>query len=64
MVYDDNTKKGSRGLHGWLRSRIERYLRPVCYQNYPDHLLPLVLQNANPLGIARLVNGEMSKAAL
>ncbi|HDI2992697.1 TPA: hypothetical protein PL257_003638, partial [Acinetobacter baumannii] len=43
---------------------IERYLRPVCYQNYPDHLLPLALQNANPLGIARLVNGEMSKAAL
>ncbi|KLT84624.1 aldehyde dehydrogenase (NAD) family protein [Acinetobacter baumannii MRSN 4106] len=42
---------------------IERYLRPVCYQNYPDHLLPLALQNANPLGIARLVNGEMSKAA-
>ena len=43
---------------------IERYLRPVCYQNYPDHLLPLALQNANTLGIARLVNGEMSKAAL
>ena len=42
---------------------IERYLRPVCYQNYPDHLLPLALQNTNPLGIARLVNGEMSKAA-
>lgn len=43
---------------------IERYLRPVCYQNYPDHLLPLALQNTNPLGIARLVNGEMSKAFL
>ena len=43
---------------------IDRYLRPVCYQNYPDHLLPLALQNANPLGIERLVNGEMSKTAL
>jgi len=26
--------------------------------------VPLALQNANPLGIARIVNGEMSKAAL
>ena len=43
---------------------IERYLRPVCYQNYPDHLLPLALQNANPLGIHRLINGELSKAAI
>ena len=43
---------------------IDRYLRPVCYQNYPDHLLPLALQNTNPLGIERLVNGEMSKTAL
>ena len=43
---------------------IERYLRPVCYQNYPDHLLPPALQNANPLGILRLVNGAMTAAAL
>lgn len=40
---------------------IDRYLRPVCYQNYPDHLLPLALQNANPLGINRLINGQLSK---
>ncbi len=43
---------------------IERYLRPVCYQNYPDELLPPALQNANPLGIYRLVNGELTQAAL
>lgn len=43
---------------------IDRYLRPVCFQNYPDHLLPLALQNANPLGITRLINGELSQAAL
>jgi 2,5-dioxopentanoate dehydrogenase len=43
---------------------IERYLRPVCYQNYPDDLLPPALQNANPLDIYRLINGELSKAAL
>ncbi|WP_097302427.1 aldehyde dehydrogenase (NADP(+)) [Pseudomonas chlororaphis] len=43
---------------------IERFLRPVCFQNYSDALLPEALQNANPLGIRRLVDGEMSEAAL
>ncbi|MBF4210638.1 aldehyde dehydrogenase (NADP(+)) [Pseudomonas donghuensis] len=43
---------------------IERFLRPVCYQNCPDALLPPALQNANPLGIARLVDGRSSRAAL
>jgi len=37
---------------------IERFLRPVCYQNCPDKLLPPALQNDNPLGIMRLVNGK------
>jgi NADP-dependent aldehyde dehydrogenase len=39
---------------------IDRFLRPVCYQNQPDSLLPAALQNANPLGLKRLVNGEWS----
>ena len=43
---------------------IDRFLRPVCFQNYPDALLPEALQNANPLGIRRLVDGEVSQAAL
>jgi len=43
---------------------IDRFLRPVCYQNYPDSLLPAALQNANPLGVKRLVNGEWSANAL
>ncbi|TDF82297.1 aldehyde dehydrogenase (NADP(+)) [Pseudomonas sp. H9] len=43
---------------------IERFLRPVCYQNCPDALLPEALQNANPLGIARLVDGLSSRDAL
>ncbi|UVM58137.1 aldehyde dehydrogenase (NADP(+)) [Pseudomonas sp. B21-012] len=43
---------------------IERFLRPVCYQNCPDALLPPALQNANPLGIARLVDGQSSRTAL
>ncbi|AAY90811.1 aldehyde dehydrogenase (NADP(+)) [Pseudomonas protegens] len=43
---------------------IARFLRPVCFQNYPDALLPEALRNANPLGIRRLVDGEMSNATL
>ncbi len=38
---------------------IDRFLRPVCFQNYPDALLPEALQNANPLKIRRLVDGEV-----
>ncbi|MFS0713165.1 aldehyde dehydrogenase (NADP(+)) [Microbacterium sp. 2P01SA-2] len=36
---------------------ITRFLRPVAYQNVPDALLPAALQEANPLGIPRRVNG-------
>ncbi|GAB7531413.1 aldehyde dehydrogenase (NADP(+)) [Pseudomonas sp. 3A(2025)] len=43
---------------------IDRFLRPVCYQNVPDALLPAALQNANPLGIRRLIDGIPSTAAL
>jgi len=43
---------------------IERFLRPICYQNYPDALLPAALQNANPLGLLRLVDGEQTKAVV
>lgn len=40
---------------------IDRFLRPVCYQNYPDAFLPDALKNANPLGIMRLVNGTSTR---
>ncbi|WP_106477621.1 aldehyde dehydrogenase (NADP(+)) [Phytohalomonas tamaricis] len=43
---------------------IERYLRPVCYQNYPDAFLPEPLKNANPFGLMRLIDGENSRDAL
>jgi alpha-ketoglutaric semialdehyde dehydrogenase len=36
---------------------IFRFVRPVAYQSFPDHLLPEALQNANPLNILRLVDG-------
>jgi 2,5-dioxopentanoate dehydrogenase len=41
-----------------------RFARPVCYQGLPDELLPPALQNANPEGILRLVNGSHSREAI
>ena len=38
---------------------IERFLRPVCYQNLPDALLPAAIKADNPLGVSRLVEGEI-----
>jgi len=37
---------------------IDRFTRPVCYQGFPDALLPAELREANPLGIRRLIDGE------
>jgi alpha-ketoglutaric semialdehyde dehydrogenase len=34
-----------------------RFLRPVCYQDIPDALLPPPLREANPWGIPRRVDG-------
>jgi acyl-CoA reductase-like NAD-dependent aldehyde dehydrogenase len=39
---------------------VRRFQRPVTYQNVPGHALPPALQDANPLGIPRRVNGTMS----
>ncbi|SHG63892.1 NADP-dependent aldehyde dehydrogenase [Massilia sp. CF038] len=43
-------------------SAIDRFLRPVCYQNLPAVLLPADLQDANPLGLARLKDGVLITA--
>ena len=40
---------------------IDRFARPVCYQGLADSLLPPALQNANPLGLLRLVNGTPTR---
>jgi NADP-dependent aldehyde dehydrogenase len=41
---------------------IERFLRPVCYQNLSDALLPTPLQNANPWGLTRRIDGVVTPA--
>ncbi|MGH7951761.1 MAG: aldehyde dehydrogenase (NADP(+)) [Limisphaerales bacterium] len=40
---------------------MERFLRPVSYQNFPDAALPDELKEANLLGIWRLVDGKWQK---
>jgi NADP-dependent aldehyde dehydrogenase len=40
---------------------IKRFVRPVCYQNWPDELLPDELKNGNPLKIGRTINNEWKK---
>lgn len=41
-----------------------RFVRPRCYQNFPQTALPAALQDANPLGISRLVNGTLTRDAI
>ena len=36
---------------------ISRFLRPVAYQNLPQHLLPPELQDENPLGLPQMIDG-------
>lgn len=40
---------------------IYRFTRPVCYQDFPEALLPAALKTKNPLGIWRKVNGELKR---
>jgi 2,5-dioxopentanoate dehydrogenase len=37
---------------------IYRFARPVCYQDFPEAMLPPELQNANPRKLWRTVNGR------
>ena len=37
---------------------IYRFARPVCFQGFPQALLPEELKDGNPLGIRRLVDGK------
>jgi NADP-dependent aldehyde dehydrogenase len=41
---------------------IERFLRPVCYQDIPAALLPPALADSNPLHLTRLLDGKLTLA--
>lgn len=38
---------------------IERFQRPVCYQNLPAALLPQALTDDNPWGLTRRIDGDL-----
>jgi len=41
---------------------INRFLRPVAYQNLPQELLPEPLQDTNPWHLNRRINGDVVPA--
>ena len=43
---------------------IYRFVRPVCYQDFPQAALPEELKDGNPLGIIRLVDGQFTRDAV
>ncbi len=43
---------------------IKRFVRPVCFQNWSNELLPPELRNENPLGLWRTVNNELTRDAI
>lgn len=43
---------------------IRRFVRPLAFQNWPNHMLPAALQNSNPLRITRNINGQFTKDAI
>ncbi len=43
---------------------IYRFVRPVCYQDFPQGSLPDELKNENPLGIMRLIDGRFTRDAV
>jgi len=40
---------------------IFRFARPLCYQGFPQAALPEELKNANPLGIWRMIDGQITR---
>jgi 2,5-dioxopentanoate dehydrogenase len=40
---------------------IFRFCRSVCYQGFPESALPDELRDSNPLGIWRMLDGEMTR---
>lgn len=43
---------------------IERFVRPVCYQNCPQDQLPEALVDSNPGKLVRIVDGVVSRESL
>jgi NADP-dependent aldehyde dehydrogenase len=42
---------------------INRFLRPVSYQDLPEALLPDAIKNDNPLSLNRRIDGKLQLAS-
>ncbi|MBB5030590.1 aldehyde dehydrogenase (NADP(+)) [Prosthecobacter vanneervenii] len=40
---------------------IYRFVRPVCYQGFPEEALPELIKDANPRGAMRIVDGVLTR---
>lgn len=64
MVHGGPFPSSSNGMFTSVgATAIERFLRPICYQDLPQDLLPPALQDVNPLGLWRLVDGALERPA-
>jgi NADP-dependent aldehyde dehydrogenase len=43
---------------------ILRFARPVCYQGWPEPMLPDELRDSNPLKISRMLNGQLTRGPM
>ncbi|MGD2168117.1 MAG: aldehyde dehydrogenase (NADP(+)) [Gammaproteobacteria bacterium] len=43
---------------------VLRFARPVCYQGFPEEMLPPELRDANPRGIMRTIDGTLTRDAV
>lgn len=43
---------------------VERFVRPICYQDLPQSALPPELLDGNPRGIWRMIDGQMTRDAV
>lgn len=65
MVHGGPFPATSDGRSSSVGSRaIERFSRPVCFQNAPQEILPEELRDANPRGIWRMVDGMLTRDPL
>jgi len=46
------------------QAAYKRFVRPVCYQGFPDAALPAALRDKNELGLWRCVDGKLTTADL
>ena len=62
MVHGGPYPATSDGRYTSVGTRaIFRFTRQVCFQDFPNTALPAELQDENPLGIWRLIDGEIKR---